>query len=306
MNRLISNAARLAATLAVAATVFAHDPGGRNEGVSTTRKAAVEADTPERLRAIRPLPMPILKKEDLERRMSAGDAEEGVEFGFAPAVLPVAGVPQRANVHEPPFQSAGKLFFEVSPGRESSCTAQFVSDLNVILTAAHCVRDGRTGQWYTNFRFYRAYADGGGQAVTTRCAGVKAEWLNGPNFAYDYAFLRTNESSNGGSMGLRGPVFPASFTAIGYPANIDHSRFMLRVAGSFAGSRNGIMAMAGNPMREGSSGGAWIDDLSTTGAGNYAISVNSFGVDTEPGIVYGPVFTDETADLYLYVRNDCR
>ncbi len=53
--------------------------------------------------------------------------------------------------------------------------------------------------------------------------------------------------------------------------------------------------------------GAWIEDLSTSDtAGNFAYSVNSFSVDTEPNVVYGPVFTDQAVDLYLYVRNDCR
>lgn len=307
MRRLIGSALRLAVTLAMATTVFAYGPGGRNEGVTTTR-AAVEADTPERLRAIRPLPLPTLTKEELERRMNGGgSAVENGEFAFPPAVLLMPGVPERANVLQPPFRSAGKLFFETSPGIEAWCTAEFVSDINVILTAAHCVRDGRTGHWYTNFRFYRAYADGGGQAVTTRCAGVKAEWLNGPNYAYDYAFLKTNEPSNAGSMGLRGPSYPAKFTSIGYPVNFDTARFLYRVEGQLGAVNNGIMAMTGNPMRQGSSGGAWIEDLSTSDiAGNFAFSVNSFGLDTETNVVYGPVFTNQTADLYLYVRNDCR
>ena len=55
--------------------------------------------------------------------------------------MPGAKERKAGNVVEKPLYWAGKLFFE-TPDGDYVCSAQFISP-NVVLTAAHCVRDAR-------------------------------------------------------------------------------------------------------------------------------------------------------------------
>ena len=55
-------------------------------------------------------------------------------------------------------------------------------------------------------------------------------------------------------------------------------------------------------MLGGSSGGAWIGDLTTPHVGgNYAIGLNSFGYDSQPNNMYGPLYDQSTYNLLVYV-----
>jgi V8-like Glu-specific endopeptidase len=53
-----------------------------------------------------------------------------------------------------PLKWVGLLVFRNAKGDTFSCTAQFIAP-KVLLTAAHCVRDNITGEWYdTNKMFF--------------------------------------------------------------------------------------------------------------------------------------------------------
>ena len=65
----------------------------------------------------------------------------------------------------------------------------------------------------------------------------------------------------------------------------------------------------GNPADQGgSSGGAWIGkfDSGNNNDANYIISVESFGIDGQPGIDYGPYLNDDFKSLWDYGENGCQ
>ena len=65
----------------------------------------------------------------------------------------------------------------------------------------------------------------------------------------------------------------------------------------------------GNPADQGgSSGGAWIGkfDGGNNNDANYIISVESFGIDGQPGIDYGPYLNDDFKSLWDYGENGCQ
>lgn len=233
--------------------------------------------------------------------------EPMIEEGQAKA-LKTPGQPRKADVQKMPFSGGGKLFFS-TPSGDASCSAQFVGNSEkVIMTAAHCVVDKDTGQKYSNFTFYRAYAEGGGQQVGIECGAVNKKWKQKadqpPNFAYDYAFFLTHVTSSGGSLGLKMEIPDTKLTAIGYPENYGNSQYMYAVDGSKGTLSGHIVQMVNNPMRNGNSGGAWIGDLNK---GDYAVGLNSFHVSGESTSEYGPFFNDETWDLYQFVKQGkCR
>ncbi len=65
--------------------------------------------------------------------------------------------------------------------------------------------------------------------------------------------------------------------------------------------------MLDNPMRDGSSGGAWIDNLNTRsrGGGNYVVGLNSYYLPKEPSIIYGPYFDEKVFELLNKVKHSC-
>jgi len=70
-----------------------------------------------------------------------------------PAPL-IAGNPAVA-----PLKWVGLLVFQNAKKQTFSCTAQFIAP-KVLLTAAHCVRDNTTGEWYdTSKMFFLAVSE---------------------------------------------------------------------------------------------------------------------------------------------------
>jgi hypothetical protein len=266
--------------------------------------------TEERLKTATPISTMKVSDEQLKRLMK--DSEENLQvkskaIESAGQDITTTGVPERANVSERPFWNGGKLYFTKPNGKNYICSAQFTGQNNILLTAAHCVRDGNTGEFYKNFIFYRAYNNGGGQKVGWECAMAYYMWANPPmNFKYDYAFIHTNTTSGAGWLGMVTQIPFNSFTAIGYPENYGNNQYMYKVQGNKGSNSGGVVEMTGNPMRSGNSGGAWIGDLTTPHVGgNYAIGLNSFHNDAHPNSEFGPLFDDQTLSLYQKTVNNC-
>lgn len=308
MNKTINKLILLCSS-AILISACTNEPELENTSLSNT---ATDDNywTEERIANAVEMPIPELTDEDKakfkyyppkdqsEKVVEPSAGEQGSEIA-----LTADGTVTEANVKQRPFWNGGKLFF-TTPDGDSSCTAQFVGSNRVLMTAAHCVMDGKTGKWYKNFNFRRAYNSGGGQNVGWECASVYKAWYDtgSENYPYDYAFLYTNTDSGAGWLGFRTGIPYSSWTAIGYPKNFYCAKKMGRVTGNKGTVGTGVIQMDDNPMYKGASGGAWIGDLnSASTSGNYAIGLNSYATSDVTSL-WGPQFDSATHSLLKHVE----
>lgn len=257
----------------------------------------------------RPSPMPIVPEREYRERFKPQpptpqqrDGEQTIEQRTRMRV--------RVDPNRIPYRTAGRLHFRVGTGT-AHCTASYTADPNILLTAAHCVQDMNTGNWNTDFLFVQRYNSGSGRRVTTRCVAVWPEWVTGGSdrFQHDYAFFLTVEASDVGHLGMKANWSYNNWWSIGYPAAIDGGQSMQALAGTKGSVSSNVVEMIhGEPnFTFGASGGPWLGDPTEgTGMGNYSISVNSFIVQTLPGRMFGPYFTNRAFDLFRFVRNGCQ
>ena len=301
---------------AFAATVIAHQATAQDLSGVTSQTSGVEMLaaieeywTAERLSAAAPFDLPTLSEAQLLRLLEPDEPTElppesslSIE-SYHPDLAAAVGVPEPANVKERPFWNGGKFFFTADDGKNYWCTAEFTGNNRTVMTAAHCVMNAANGVWHTNFNFRRAYNNGNGQSVGWECMSVWPNWhTSGPQYPYDYAFIYTDTDSGAGWLGFKAGIPYSSWTSIGYPGNYGGGKLMYKVVGTKGTVANQIVQMVGNPMGGGSSGGAWIGDLTTSHVGgNYAIGLNSFGYGSEPNNTYGPLYDQSTYNLLVYV-----
>lgn len=212
-------------------------------------------------------------------------------------------VTQQANYLLDPMRTSGRFNFTKANGSPRYCTAQFVGDTGVVLTAAHCVFDGRFGGgsgtgWIADAEFAHAYgsANPGASYYDWECIAIYKGWaLDDP--AFDYAFVKL-AGAGARALGLRPSTFGSQrATSQGYPSNI--SSFVVSyVNGVPSLASPSLLQHAPNPFGGGSSGGAWIDS-------DRAESLNSFGRSDRPNTMFGPIFGGRTVELFDYVRGGC-
>jgi len=276
--------------------------------------------TAERLRAAKPMPEPEVSDEEREQTPSPdslANPENETTFILEPSrsepeesAAWAQGQPEEANVNQRPFWNAGKLFFS-APDGDFNCTAQFVGHKRVLMTAAHCIRDHKTGAWYKNFVFYQRYKNNSwDKSFQTRCMAVWSDWVTGTdkqNWSKDYGFLTTHFDSGAGWLGLMSGIPHTQWTAIGYPSNYMEGSYMQKVNGRLGEKQsNGEVRMDGNPMKKGSSGGAWIAELNTDNAsGNYAVGINAKILSNYPDSTFGPYFDAKVFDLHKAAKDAC-
>lgn len=265
-----------------------------NQCLKNTFKTASEASdfwTPERRAAAEPVEMPELPENlreglEIESRYPSAITEEN---------------PYAADVGRAPFQAGGRLLFVKSDGKAARCTAEFSGAGNILLTAAHCVVDPKTGKWNSNFYFERAYKKGSAQIYQVSEMTVRSEWRDSgkadPRF--DYAFLVAGPNYRNPLTLYFGAV-PSRLTSFGYPGNYGAGKVMYAADGYRAAQGHGLVLMGDNPMKHGSSGGAWVtrgkgDEPETTVYG-----LNSHGDKAISNAVWSPAFDATTKSLFEY------
>lgn len=293
------------ATLFSATNVMAHEPETLSKVNLQVENSAIEQYwSEERMNAAIPMPMPNVTTEELNRMLNLQPGlNEVIESSRVKDDLSSNGTPTRADVGQRPFWNGGKFFFTKDTGGDYVCSAEFVGNNRTIMTAAHCVFNATTKQWYKNFLFRRAYNNGGGQKVGWECLSIKTAYYSpSKNYAYDYAFIYGDRDSGAGWLGYKSQIPYSSWTSIGYPVNYGNTQYMYKVVGTKGSNSGGVVQMKGNPMGGGSSGGAWIGDLTTpVVGGNYAIGLNSFHYTSEPNDEYSPLFNTTTYNLLTKV-----
>src|SRR5215510_6577084 len=211
-----------------------------------------------------------------------------------------------------------------SDGRkyEGRCTAQFIS-ASVLLTAAHCVQDYKSGAWfdigkmyfllqYQNLDFSRAYRP--------LCLSRFDGWFPKPGEAlsgrsqWDYAMILVESQSLTGHFNWEvdwvGKYQRATMT--GYPNALLKGQIVQQAQGALvpvSGRRNLVsLSRPDHPnLREGTSGGAWVVNFDKSeGAGyNLIIGVTSFYELGSPGVMFGPYLTSDYRNLFDHVSKRC-
>ncbi|OMD67616.1 trypsin-like serine peptidase [Paenibacillus odorifer] len=224
------------------------------------------------------------------------------------------GVPFEPNISELPYLCAGKLFFKQhhDDGRTTdySGSAQFVGHCNIILTAAHCVRNSESGDYYTDFVFSRAHTkDSPGQDFSLLRVGTHDEFVGSSGNkrrSLDYAFGFTDQSFDHW-LGLQVGNPYNEFQSIGYPENYGDNETLFAVNGSKGTVTENVVEMVGNPFKHGDSGGAWIVKINKDGGFGNNVVVGLNGGSDDSSNKYSPLFTNyETFDLFNRIQDGAR
>jgi len=242
-----------------------------------------------------------------ERMEAATPAEQ--RFGGAAARAEAAPLPwTSAEVTTPytqaPTSTHGKVFFTLGGGDYvCSGTALLSGNKSVVWTAGHCVNEG-PGAFATNWQFVPAYKDGSAPLGVYAAENLftTSGWGNSGDFSYDLGAAVVAPA--GGTaltdrVGGRGIAFNYSrsqtYTSYGYPAAPPFSGERLwkcnsPLQTSDSGANPATLGI-GCDMTGGSSGGGWI-------VGSNVVSVNSYGYDNQPNVMYGPYQGSVAQSLY--------
>jgi len=231
-----------------------------------------------------------------------------------PRPMPRSVARASGNVYSKPLYFAGRLDFNTPQG-EMTCSAQFVAP-GILATAAHCVRDGSTGKWYTQFLYQHQLNRNKAQNFSTECVAAYDGWVSPDDskWPWDYALIKLRGGTDHGHFGWQYGWWGHYNRApkIGYPGDIENAQVIQVEFGQLAkGWYPKIVALNhGNPRNaEGSSGGAWVGKYETAENGssqsNYIISVTSHYVDDDPRVSYGPYWDDNFEELITYAQNGC-
>jgi V8-like Glu-specific endopeptidase len=215
--------------------------------------------------------------------------------------------------------AVGKIFFTLGD-TNYTCSGTLVRGkrVYVVLTAAHCVTNGR-GQWAVDWTFAPGYSGGAepyGRYAARRFF-VSPRW-KGPAASerYDVAFVQVTPARLDGPKSRRRKApagLPIRFAGrqtlarrarayvFGYPALPPYSGLYLNYcAGPAASSvtRRGSMEI-GCSMTAGDSGGPWLTGFSPqTGAGTIA-AVTAYKLSGDLQTLYGTVLGPTARALYL-------
>lgn len=202
--------------------------------------------------------------------------------------MELLGTPFPVDITKYPYECFGKIYFTDTEGVDRYGTAEFAGNGNILLTAAHCLRDSNSGKFFKNFLFIRAYKNGAGQRFAIDYVGTFNGWIGG-NRAYDYGFCHT-VLSYPYWLGVQEPTSYQYLQAVGYPENFGSGEVLYAANGKKGRINSGTLQMLGNPMRHGNSGGAWIGCTREGEVSDYAVGINSFHYDSETDNEYSPLF----------------
>jgi hypothetical protein len=250
------------------------------------------------------------------------------------------------NPSLPPLKWVGLLVIptptDKDPTSIGECTGQFIKP-NVVLTAAHCVRDifeSPTGPWPdpTKGTFWLQYQNQQGTPFKILCAETNPLWRLPANYAamkkeqqidaqrvafqHDFAMLLVDGVSPTGAMPYaldwKGSVDYA--TRVGYAADIFNGQIVQKSGGAvffadaipmMSKSYPGIVVQWApiTDLTSGTSGGAWVANFSTEdkAGANELVAVTSFQFLGYPGGEGAAYLTAaEFNPLLADVSNGCK
>ncbi len=213
--------------------------------------------------------------------------------------------PVLADLGKMPFCAVGKLYFS-DRKYNYVASASIYGERELLLTAAHCVRDSDSAELYEHFLFRRCYDVGRGGAessaeeLTLKTVALKEAWVGAGNdkWQWDYSIAILNGRSSLATPLTHGAGNAKKVRAIGYPTNYYDGKKMVYVDGDTGAGLKGTLFIKGDKMGPGCSGGPWLD-----GSG-IVVGVNSYKIGSERSSLYGigsPILNDKFESLYQYV-----
>jgi len=199
----------------------------------------------------------------------------------------------------------GRIAFNTPDGSLRTCLAQLVAPA-VLLTAAHCLRDSATGQWFANFLYVFQYQRGSGRRYSTECLNVYRDWVSKEpsHWGWDFAFVKLRGATTLGHFGweLGWQDRYQTATQLNTAVTVQNGTLVKGWSANVVGLKHG------NP-NEGSNGGGWIeryDPAGTSPQTNVLISLTSHYVGDDPGTSYGPYWNDTFTQLLDSAKGGCR
>lgn len=215
----------------------------------------------------------------------------------------VIGAPKQCNMNEKPWIFGGRLFLRRG-GRRTYCTAQFVEHQTILMSAAHCLVDARTGEQATSLLFAQAYEDGTHKgAYPIISVYYPPEYPSGePKWDVDWAVLRTRSRSNYGNYFLEPDVQSGvDYTSFGYGVRYGEGNRAHYRTGRYGGRTRDGFKVINASLEHGSSGGAIIrGDIN-----RYALTgINSFIFPNQRDDVHTPILTQRTVEAIERMSQD--
>jgi V8-like Glu-specific endopeptidase len=200
-------------------------------------------------------------------------------------------------------------------GGDYVCSASSVRSANkdTVVTAGHCVNSG-PGEFASRWAFVPAYSDGDRPfgTWTARRLFAPTAWTEHGDIDYDTGFAVVDTSAGrhlSDAVGAQDIGFGASrgqyAYSFGYPATgpYDGNR-LLYCQGTAANDRYGTADQGLTcDMTDGSSGGPWLSRFDPKSGRGTLTSVNSFGYDGVPNVMWGPYFGDEIHSVYTTAQH---
>lgn len=222
------------------------------------------------------------------------------ENEFNITAIQQTGFVARNDYSQMPFRTVGKIFFKES-GQDYVCSGS-VAGNNAILTAAHCISNGK-GRFHTNWVFRPQYYERNsplGTFVSNKFVIFRQYHENG-YLGKDVAFTivnklngRTVEDVVGAKLGYQtGAGRGTNVRAIGYPVPQYGGQRMVNTVASITYTNNQFRpASIGivSKMQGGCSGGPWVC------GDNLACGVNSYGYQGQDNL-FSPSFDAEVTNM---------
>ncbi|RCG32447.1 hypothetical protein DQ384_02775 [Sphaerisporangium album] len=207
-------------------------------------------------------------------------------------------------------RTTGRVFLTMR-GVDYVCSAGAVRsrNLDVVVTAGHCVKDG-VGVWAENWTFVPGYESGRRPygVFTARRVFVPEAWSQRGDDSHDLAMVALNPSERGHlnevvggqDIGFNQPRGLRAF-GFGFPADPPFDgEHLVYCSGGLHGDPHNQTKDQGMrcDLTAGSSGGPWLSSFDSATGQGVVTSVSSFKYSDDPGTMYGPYFGDEARRLF--------
>ena len=276
-------------------------------------KTVQEYWTPERIANAKPAPV----------RSSDASSQKSLKKSVEKAKKALQKEEKLANDKQIAHANGKVLYYDDKKGKDYVCSASAVDSptKRIVVTAAHCVYAGKN-KYFSNWMFIPGYDNGNKPYGTFQAQHfhVLQDYIHrgndaGSDWNSDVAFVTTKDSEQGkrlvdavgGHKVVTGKTTEFNATIFGYPHNIDKGLTLQTCSkmtkDTWANRKYHFHTVTGCNLKEGASGGPWLENYNEkTGVGEIR-TVTSFGSETD-AYLGGPRFDDRAKKLFEEANSD--